>query len=65
MNYKSFEEYLRKELSEGKIDFQIRITHMDGVLRFYIHPEGRNGDTIDLIVNDNQLYMVQQLTDNL
>ena len=47
---KNFEEYLRSELANGLIDFSIRAQEIDGVITFYIHPDGRDGGTQDYAV---------------
>ncbi len=49
----TLEEYLRRELARGAIDFRIRASADDGTVRFYIHPQGRDGDTRDWVVNGN------------
>jgi hypothetical protein len=53
----SFEQYLKDEFEEGKIDFSIRISQVgeDGHPVFYIHPTGKNGTTLDFVVLDNCL----------
>jgi len=51
----TFEDYLKKEIGEGKIDFSIRATYYRAELKFYIHPEGKDGCTEDYIVTGNTL----------
>lgn len=41
----TFEEYLKKEIAEGKIDFRFRASNYDGTVRIYVHPDGKNGST--------------------
>lgn len=43
-------DYLKKEYSDGKIDFSMRF---DGN-HFYIHPSGKDGETIDFYLNKKQ-----------
>jgi len=56
----TFEDYLRAEMDEGKIDFAIRAERhaqgrFDTRLKFYIHAQGKNGDTKDYEVTGNSL----------
>lgn len=52
----SFEQYLLNELADGKIDFHIRAhVEADGHPVFYIHPDGKDGTTLDFIVLHNCL----------
>jgi hypothetical protein len=52
----SFEQYLKDEYEQGKIDFRLRV-HVgeDGHPTFYIHPQGKDGTTTDFVVLDNCL----------
>lgn len=60
---KDFESYLRQEMQDGKIDFQIRSTaESDGRVTFYIHPEGKSGDTEDYEVAGNVLSPNKDIT---
>lgn len=44
---KTFEQFLRDN-SETGVDFHLRVTkHSDGLISFYIHPQGRDGETYD------------------
>lgn len=44
-------QYLKKELAEGKIDFEIRVTLNDrSDPEFYIHPIGKDGATADFVI---------------
>lgn len=56
----TLEEYLRKNAMRQDphpvIDHSIRcIVDLDKGIRFYIHPQNANGDTIDFWVNANKL----------
>jgi hypothetical protein len=53
----TLEQYLRKEMSEGKIDFAFRARlSIDDRVVIYIHPANKNGDTTpDLIVDGNYI----------
>lgn len=47
----TLEEYLRYELSEGKIDFRFRAASYDGgPVEIYIHPDGKAGKTTPLLI---------------
>ena len=52
----TFEDYLKKEITEGHIYHEIctRING-NGNVQFYIHANGYDSDTIDFGVNENQL----------
>lgn len=48
----TFEEYLERAEKAGAIDFHLRIMRTpQGKLDFYIHPQGRNGETGDFTVS--------------
>lgn len=52
----SFEDYFINELEQGKIDFSLRARlEEDGHPTFYIHPDGKDGTTLDFIVVGNCL----------
>lgn len=57
----TLEEYFRKQtrthhdLTFPVIDHALRCEFADGVVRFYIHPAGVNGDTVDFEVRGNVL----------
>jgi hypothetical protein len=59
----TLEDYLRSELREGKIDFSIRASLFHGSVRFYIHPDGRDGGTKDFEVRKNNLITLLSQTD--
>lgn len=48
----TFQEYLERAERGGVIDFSLRITRTpEGLLDFYIHPTGRDGETADFNVS--------------
>lgn len=48
-----FGDYLRAELADGHIDFQLRAqVDGDGRVGFYIHPAGKDGRTADYLFPD-------------
>lgn len=52
----TLEDYFRRELSEGKIDFRLRVTlDSDNRPQFYLHPLDRDGQTVDFCVEGNDL----------
>ena len=52
----TLEEYIQKETEEGKFDFHIRVyAWNEGVPRFYIHPQYKDGETLDFEVKGNNL----------
>jgi hypothetical protein len=52
----TFEEYLKNNVNGGIIDFRIRASfNAHDEITFYIHPLGFNGDTLDFIVEGNEL----------
>jgi hypothetical protein len=52
----TLESYLRAAAERNVIDFRIRCTPgADGTTGFYIHPDGKDGDTLDFTVTDNEL----------
>jgi len=54
-----FEEYLKTEMGEGKIDFAFRARLCDGVVVFYVHPASASGRTMDFSVRGNTLFNLQ------
>lgn len=60
MKMKSLEQYLRENVQKGAIDHIIRASvDSDGLVTFYIHPHGVDGDTLDFSVDGNQLHAMQ------
>jgi len=54
----NIEPYLRSELEKGNIDFSVRARiGADGYVYIYIHPTGKDGETMDYEVNDDQLFL--------
>lgn len=52
----NLEGFLRKHLEAGIIDFHIRAEVNERLgLKFYIHPTNTGGDTMDFVVDKNQL----------
>jgi hypothetical protein len=50
----TLERYLRKAIIEGKIDHAIRASiSAKGNVVFYLHPQGKDGDTLDFRVEGN------------
>ena len=66
----TLEQYFRESIKENKIDHAIRCddcSHIaqSGLLafggddvHFYIHPDGKSGETLDFIVRGNKLIQV-------
>ena len=53
---KTLEQYLRESYEAGAIDHAIRCEVREGgQVKFYIHPEGADGDTLDFVVTGNAL----------
>lgn len=49
---RTFEKYLADAEQKGVIDFNLRITRTpEGMLDFYIHPAGQDGETGDFSVS--------------
>lgn len=52
----TLEDYFRKSLEDGKIDHSVRVEiNAAGMVQFYIHPDGVDGDTFDAEVSGNAL----------
>jgi len=54
----TFEEYLWTNTDKGIIDHSIRATCINGISQFYIHPSGKDGETLSFVVLNNQLMPV-------
>lgn len=52
---KDLEQYLRENCSKGIIDHSIRATVDENGVKFYIHANGYNSDTLDYAVEGNKL----------
>lgn len=58
----NLEDYLRKELAEGKIDFTFRAYSYDGSpVEIYIHPLNRDGNTTPLLVVEGNTLIIKPL----
>lgn len=55
--YLDFEDYLRQNALEGKRDFLIRAEIREDRTTFYIHPANEDGDTIDLEVISDKVFL--------
>lgn len=59
---KTLETYLTDAERAGVIDHSLRMQRgKDGDVRFYIHPHGVDGDTMDFEVQGNALFQVSDL----
>ncbi len=47
--------YLDDSLAAGVIDHAIRTRRTEAGITFYIHPQGRDGKTLDFVVDGNIL----------
>lgn len=56
----TLEQYLKSNLERGVMDHSVRVTCTGdgpcGVPRFYIHPSGVSGETLNFVVTGNQLH---------
>ena len=56
MKNKTMEQYLRNGLVSHIIDYEIRVTiSNENRITFYIHPKGKDGETLDFEVKGNIL----------
>lgn len=52
----TFEQYLSQSFAAGIIDHSLRVSSDDkGNLSFYIHPDGKDGETADFVLIGNRL----------
>jgi hypothetical protein len=52
----TLEKYLVDAAAAGAIDHSLRVTvQSDGGVTFYIHPAGRDGQTLDFVVGGNSV----------
>lgn len=58
----TFENYLKSQL-DASIDFRLRAEVVEGGVKFYIHPQDVNGDTLDYLVSGNNLECVTETID--
>lgn len=53
---KTLEKYLKDNLSNNTIDFALRARQLQsGAVVVYIHPDGKDGETMDFAVEGNTL----------
>lgn len=53
---KTLYEYLKENIAKGVIDFSIRAGYnRDGEIELYIHPDSKDGETLDFLVLGNEL----------
>lgn len=52
---KTLEQYLKDDHDRGVVDHSIRAHEHEGKVTFYIHPSGKDGDTLDFQVQGNVL----------
>ncbi len=58
---KTLEQYLRDNIIAQTIDFRIRASiDVLGLVSFYIHPDGKDGDTLDFYVSGDSLSSAQE-----
>jgi hypothetical protein len=56
----SLEEYFRINKEKGIIDHMLRADSFeDGSVKFYIHPSGKDGITLDYEVKGNELTQIR------
>lgn len=62
---RTFEQYLRDAHAAGAIDHAVRArVDPNGAVSFYIHPAGRDGETLDFVVGGNGLSCIQATGSN-
>ncbi len=55
-NKKTFEQFLTENVLVGHVDFKLRAEMEDEyTVRFYIHCDGHDSDTLDFLVDENEL----------
>ena len=54
----TFEEYLIEAQKKRIIDFAFRATQTDDGIQIYIYPNGKDGDSIDFKVENNNLVLI-------
>lgn len=53
---KTLERYFHENMDRDVVDFAVRARHYgNGQIGFYIHPDGRDGETLDFYVAGNEL----------
>ena len=61
---KSFEKYLEDNINNKIIDFSLRASIGKDGIEFYIHPDGKDGETLDYWVESNTLISRSSYNDN-
>ena len=61
---KTLEQYFHENMDRDVIDFSVRARSFgSGRVGFYIHPDGRDGETLDFMVQGNTLALPAQNID--
>ena len=61
---KTLEQYFHENMDRDVIDFSVRARSFgSGRVGFYIHPDGRDGETLDFMVQGNTLELPAQNID--
>ena len=61
---KTLEQYIHENMDRDVIDFSVRARSFgSGRVGFYIHPDGRDGETLDFMVQGNTLELPAQNID--
>lgn len=61
---KTLEQYIHENMDRDVIDFSVRARSFgSGRVGFYIHPDGRDGETLDFMVQGNTLALPAQNID--
>lgn len=62
-----FEKYLRTELADGKSEFRLVAMVKPGFqeITFYIHPLGKNGKTVDYLVEGDNLFRINSAIESI
>jgi hypothetical protein len=59
----TFEDYLEKSGTACGIEFRLVAVKSDGPICFYIHPTGKDGETVDFRVQGNTLIQIECAVD--
>ena len=61
---KTLEQYFHENMDRDVVDFSVRARSFgNGEIGFYIHPDSRDGETLDFMVQGNELTLPAQNTD--
>lgn len=61
---KTLEQYFHENMDRDVVDFSVRARSFgSGRVGFYIHPDGRDGETLDFMVQGNTLALPAQNID--